>query len=523
MNETINETKIMKEYPVLAIASMLYAVFYTACLYQNHSGITFPIFTAGTVYYFYFCFKHLNVKMKRDSVLYLVSIELLGISTCLTGDYRIIAMNKIAIFLLVISFLLHSCCEDGKWGFSKYVGAVITTVIMAFGCIGRPVTDMLIYWKNQEKKKADSKKSSVKYIVLGILISIPLVIVIMLLLVNADAIFANCIKTVFGSVTVGETFFHMIKIIVLTVVVFFCSYMLVSYLNQRTIAEEVKDKATGEPVIAITISAVLSAIYVIFSGIQIVYLFIGGATGVLSLPKGITYSMYARTGFFQLLFVCMLNLAIVLIGIYRFQESRLLKIFLCILTACTYVMIASSALRMVLYIQYQYLTFLRIFVLWTLFVITMLMTGVVISIVKKDFPLFRYSMIVMTVCYLMLSFSRPDYLIAKVNTDNMKKETQYEFFSKTLIYKDTGYLAYYLGSDAAPVLITDAALDEYVDYNNSSYDCNSFDYSSSPAKWRCIYISRIDEKVSDTGWRNWNLSRYIAKNEIGDFSKNIDK
>lgn len=525
MNENINETKVMKEYPVLAIASMLYAAFYTACLYQNHSGITFPLFTAGTMYYFYFCFKHLNVKMKRDSVLYLVGIELLGISTCLTGDYRIIAMNKIAIFLLVISFLLHSCYEDVKWGYSKYVGAVITTVVMAFGCIGRPVTDMLAYWKSQEKEKekADSQKSSVKYIVLGILISIPLVIVVMLLLVNADAIFANCFKTVFGSVTIGETFSHMIKIIVLTVVVFFFSYMLVVYLNQKTITEEVKDKATGEPVIAITISAVLSAIYLIFSGIQIMYLFIGGATGVLSLPKGITYSMYARTGFFQLLFVCMLNLAIVLIGIYRFQESRLLKIFLCILTACTYVMIASSALRMILYIQFQYLTFLRIFVLWTLFVIAMLMTGVVISIVKKDFPLFRYSMIVMTVCYLLLSFSRPDYLIAKVNTDNMKRETQYEFFSKTITYKDTGYLANYLSSDAAPVLITDAGLDEYADYNNSSYDYNSFDYSSSPTKWRCIYISRIDDNTSDTGWRNWNLSRYIAKSEIGNFSKNIGK
>ena len=517
MNENIKDMELIKRYPIFAIASILYAVFYTVCLYENHSGITFPLFTAGTIYYFYYCFKRLDVKLKKDSVVYMVGIELFGISTCLTGDSFLIFMNKVAIFLLLISFLLHSCYEDGKWGFSKYTGAFFTTIVMAFGCIARPVTDMQAYRKSQGKEDDTAARTKLKYIMLGVAISIPLVIVVMFLLVDADAIFADCFEAVFGNVTLGETFYHVITIALMIAIIFLFSYMLVAYLNQKTIREEVKDKATGEPIIAITISTVLAVIYLIFSAIQIVYLFIGGATGVFSLPKGITYSMYAREGFFQLVFVCLLNLVIVLIGVYRFRESRLLKIMLCILTACTYVMIASSALRMILYIQYQYLTFLRIFVLWLLFVITLLMTGVLISIWKKDFPLFRYSMIVIGVCYLLLSFSRPDYWIAKVDTDNMKKETQYEFFSKATPYKDTDYLSDFMSSDAAPVLITDAALEQYPDY--VMYDTGLYEQGKDPVKWRCFYIRRMDEKVADTGWRNWNLSRFIAKNMIGDYAR----
>lgn len=47
--------------------------------------------------------------------------------------------------------------------------------------------------------------------------------------------------------------------------------------------------------------------------IQIVYLF--GEWGTL--PGNYTYASYARKGFFQLVFVCLINLALVLVMIYR--------------------------------------------------------------------------------------------------------------------------------------------------------------------------------------------------------------
>ncbi|MFR8843778.1 MAG: DUF4153 domain-containing protein [Waltera sp.] len=70
---------------------------------------------------------------------------------------------------------------------------------------------------------------------------------------------------------------------------------------------------------------------------------------------------------------------------------------------------------MIIYIRYYYLTFLRIFVLWMLAVLFVMFIGVLINIYRESFPLFRYGVVMVTVLYLALSFSHPDYIIARVN------------------------------------------------------------------------------------------------------------
>ena len=160
---------------------------------------------------------------------------------------------------------------------------------------------------------------------------------------------------------------------------------MITVLQEKDINEKVKDCKQLPPIIAIMSTFVITIIYVLFSYIQITYLF--GEKGIL--PEGFTYAEYAREGFFQLLFVCILNLMIVLVGINLFKESKLLKTILCVISLCTFVMIASSAYRMILYIRFYYLTFLRIFVLWALVVIALLMIGIIVQIFKNNFPLFR--------------------------------------------------------------------------------------------------------------------------------------
>lgn len=519
-------------YPKFALLTLGYAFFYTLCLYQNGSGITFPIFTAGTLIYFYGCFQWLGIAFKRNSFLYLAAIELLGISTFLTGDQRIITLNKLGIFLLLICFLLHTVYEDKQWDFSKYTGAFFTTIFMSLFYIGKPVSDGIAYRRLQNVQEDKKKNGQIKYILLGLAICIPLVLLVLLLLAGADAVFADFFVRMFSADSVISMIWNAIKIVLLTGTVFFAAYMLVAYLNHREIKEEVGKRVCYEPAVAITVALALSVIYVFFCWIQIRYLFVGGAFGQLALPKGMSYSQYARSGFFQLLFVCILNLVIVLLGMYRFRESKLLKALLCVITGCTYIMTASSALRMILYIQYKYLTFLRIFVLWSLAVIALLFVGVLLSIIKKEFPLFRYSVVVVTCAYLLLSFARPDYWIAKVNTENMEKENQYEFFRHTPVYDDVEFLAKELGSDAAPVIMSEESLKAYKSWDAEDYLEKSgeldwfygrsyayYDYEEEEKQkkeyfgenWRSIYIYRMDGLTKDMGIRNFNLSKYLAR------------
>ncbi len=188
----------------------------------------------------------------------------------------------------------------------------------------------------------------------------------------------------------------------------------------------------------------LSIVYLMFSMIQILYLFIGN----MQLPAGYTYSAYARQGFFQLLAVCILNLIIVLLCLSLFKDNMILKIILTVISGCTFIMILSSALRMFMYIEMYNLTFLRIFVLWALAVIFLLMTGVTVYIYFQRFPLFFYSVAVTTVFYIGFSFAHPDYWIASYN------------LGPSHVYQQDGDMRYSyrylagLSADAAPIILS---------------------------------------------------------------------
>ncbi|MBQ7918512.1 MAG: hypothetical protein IJ324_01025, partial [Lachnospiraceae bacterium] len=80
----IKEEKIpiMKEkFGVFGAATFLYAVLYVFCMYQNKSGITYPFFVAGSLYYFYYSFGRLGLTWKKGNLFYLISIALLAVAT----------------------------------------------------------------------------------------------------------------------------------------------------------------------------------------------------------------------------------------------------------------------------------------------------------------------------------------------------------------------------------------------------------------------------------------------------------
>ncbi|MCQ5134549.1 DUF4153 domain-containing protein, partial [Coprococcus eutactus] len=69
--------------------------------------------------------------------------------------------------------------------------------------------------------------------------------------------------------------------------------------GRRDLGANAPKEGSYEPVIGISITVVLTAFYLIFAVVQIVYLFMNSA----GLPDYMTYAEYARRGFFQLLFV----------------------------------------------------------------------------------------------------------------------------------------------------------------------------------------------------------------------------
>ena len=492
--DTLYDKKIKENFHIFGVASILYALLYAFCMYRNNSGITYMLFVAGGVGLILFCLKKLDMTLKKGSWFYIASMMLLSISTFCTDDGIIIWFNKTGVFLLTISFLLGLMYDTKQWNLGKYLGSIIKVCFMSIGELARPVADAIWYCKN----KLDKKNSKYLYVLLGFAITVPFFIIVFLLLTSADAVFRDLADKTLKGLDVGDVF----VIILMILFMFFASYCLLTQLSKKTMKEEVKDSRKWEPLVGIPVASILSLLYLVFSVIQIVYLFLGN----MKLPEGYTYAEYAREGFFQLLAVSILNLIVVLVGLYYFKPSKVLKAVLAIMSLCTFIMIASSALRMIIYIQYYYLTFLRILVLWSLVVLFLIFAGVIAYIVKESFPLFRYSMIVVTCLYICLSFAHPDYWIAKVNVEG-SKETRSEFF-KGDAYDDYYFLTT-LSTDAAPVLL------EWVE--EEGYDLNYYNtYKEEPVSNEYegikgyLYLRRLDERVGDIGVRKFNVSRYMA-------------
>ncbi len=533
------ETRRMKEnYAFLVRAALLYGIFYAFCMYRNGSGVTFPFFVAASLGFFCFSMAKVGVcggegrtgegvlGLKKGSLFYIVTMLLLGISTFCTDDGTIIFFNKLGVFLLLMSFLLKQYFDTSKWKLGKYLGSICLLVGASAGELGRPFSDGAAYNKIREKR--EDRRGW--YIALGLLVGVPLLLVVLLLLASADAVFGQMTARLLESISFWGIFNIMFRILL----VFFGAYALTAYLCKKSIREEVTDMRRGEPVLAITVTGLLTVLYLFFSVIQIVGLFLGK----LQLPEGYTYAMYARQGFFQLLAVSLLNLIIVLCCMSFFRESKVLKIILTVMSLCTFIMIASSFMRMIMYIRYYYLTYMRILVLWGLVLLAVLFVGVVANIFRTSFPLFRYSMAAVAVLYLALSFGHPDYIVARVNVANaphgemllqqedkgqtaqdLEKSSSGGFFLAPEPYKDYDYLRT-LSADAAPALVP--YLRELGYHMEAFYEEDAVDYASDTGAWESGYgrshvsrfgyywMSKLQRSLKNFGIRTYNVSRHLA-------------
>lgn len=483
-------TKSMRsQFSFFGFASMVYALFYALCLYKNAAGITYPFFVAGTLCYFFSSMKRLGVPYKKGSFLYVISIFLLGISNCCTNSGPLLRMNKLGIFFLTFVLILHTVYHDKNWNFPKYLGAILRTMGSAVTCIFSPFTDGVAFMRNKKQTVNIDKKYSQMLIsiLIGIAVAIPLITFMVVLLCSADVVFQNLISSFFTweiSFAAAEDIF---KIGMLIAFVFIASYALLSALCKKSVPEEVEEKKVLEPVIGIVVTGMLTLVYLLFSMIQILYLFIGN----MKLPEGYTYAKYARQGFFELLVVCVMNLVIVLFCLHFFKENPVLKWILTVICGCTFIMILSSALRMIMYIAQYNLTFLRLFVLWSLAVIFLLMAGVVVYIYVQKFPLFFYSVVVVTVLYIGLSFAHPDYWIAKYNLEIGMEEGR---------GSDTEYLLR-LSADAAPVLLSEEHAEKIA--GNYLYLSEAYERK----------IRRASEEMHT---RNFNFSVFTASSYLRD-------
>lgn len=483
-------------FAAIGWATLIYALVFGVCLYRNLTGIMTVVIAFATVVYIRYCSVRLqaggktvagvrygDIAKSKKLYPYYIGIVLLGISVCCTTDTFIINVDYLGIFLLVLCALLRIFCDDHAWGFGKSIAAMLEMTFSPILYIDRSCRDYAAMKKTEERRK----NGTVKYVIIGALIAIPVLFVVVFLLASADAVFFHVVNDLVGDIHISG---DIILFPLFVLCVFVYVYGLAVKMSTGNIDNNIKDRRTREPVIGITFTGILTFVYLVFSVIQIMYLFASD----MMLPDGYSYARYARQGFFQLLFVAFLNLLIVLFSLNVFRKHRVLNIVLTVMSACTYIMIASSAVRMIMYIKEYDLTYLRILVLLALLMIAVEMAGVVISIYRDKFPTVRYTVFAVGIIWIAFSFCRPGHIIAKYNISRMEVCSVAE--------EDLRYLVS-LGDDAAPALYQLAVtVDE--DEKLLPEDSETADILSE-------YFGDIrDEWKENDNIRGFNFARYQA-------------
>lgn len=491
-----NETRNMR-FEFFGVGSIIIACIYTFCMYKNTAGITAPLIVASITIFLLLCLKEFNIKVRKDTRFYLVGANLLGISICMTASPYINLFSKVGILLLFFIFMISHFYEEKEWSFWDYLKVGLLTFSDMLLSMNRPVGDWI---RNEKGNKRKNGKG--KYILLGILIAIPLVICILLLLVSADPLFAEVFKTTNASTVIR----NLPGIIILTIFVYFLCYTFLCAVAQKTRMKVVLEKDGADPIIGITFTGIISVIYLVFSAIQVIGLFMGK----MKLPESYTYAKYAREGFFQLLAVCIINIIMVLICIRVFKKSNILKTILVVISVCTYIMTASSAYRMIMYVQAYKLTVLRVFVLWALAVIALMMFGVIATIFEKRFPLFRYTVGLVMIFYICLAFGRPDYMIAKYNIKAMKEDANDQNainadIEESIYYGDYRYLTR-LSADCVPAIVS--AIEDGT-FTLSTVKSDEVLYTDI-----FYYLDDINTDCDKMNFRTFNFSKNTAKQSL---------
>ncbi|MCX7921590.1 MAG: DUF4173 domain-containing protein [Clostridia bacterium] len=489
---------LKRENIYMLLGSILLGLVFDFLFYGKPFGVSYPIFTV--VFYVVLFFNARGrISIKFDFGWFLI-IPILALSLVysLFSSEVFSVLNFLAIpMLLIIQTILITKTNKHSWFVLRFLEDIIwASLINTLSNILKPFRIISLI----TKFRVDSgKNATLKKVLIGLVISIPLLLVITILLASADQVFANLVgdlPDVFTNIGLGEVIAHTILILVITVFSFGYIFGLLNPIQRYdnpSHQKQGRDVRILDNVIIITILSLINIIYVVFVMIQFSYLF-GGA----SLPDGFTYSEYARRGFFELNLVTLINFSILLSSINFTKKgsaavNRAMQILHSLVVANTLIMLLSAHLRMALYEEAYGYTHLRILThafmafLFVLFIVTL------IKIWNEKISLLKAYIVIAVISYVIINYANVDVIIAKNNIERYYKTQQI----------DAAYLSS-LSYDAVPELtrlLNDKNKGVAAQIENGLY----------------LKKEKLDEEKS---WQSFNYSKYRAKKELDKYKLN---
>jgi len=362
--------------------------------------------------------------------------------------------------------------KDTSFAFIRNIASMVFKAIIWF-----PVP---LKWGMNTKAES---VSTMKRVIKGIALSVPVLVFLILMLSRADMIFSQAVALFskrFFSFFNANAFLRIIWGLVAGLYVFGVIYCITVDKNHKVYSSESKAKTGDCIIINILLSSVLF-VYTLFVAIQFRYLF----AAPNNLPGNLNFVEYARRGFFELLFLTFINITLILIsvGLTKAQTGRGARVtkYMCLyLCSVTVVLLVSSFYRMWLYSSDDGLTRLRTLVFGFLF---FELIGLVITffyIAKPKFNIVLVYCVIGLCYYMMLNLVPVDRIVAYEQVNR--------YFASEGQRGGIHYVVS-LSADAAP------EVSRLLHSNNQQ----THEYAES-------FFSLHYAEHSRASWRQWNLS-----------------
>lgn len=248
----------------------------------------------------------------------------------------------------------------------------------------------------------------------GLLISVPLLVLVISLLIRADAAFDGLLQLL-PDWDLAEILISLI----------FGTLLAGYFYTRGTALHHTPKDATPihsrRGISSLTVNTVLvmiSLVYAAYLVSQLAY-FSGGFAGVL--PEGFTAAEYARRGFFEMAWLCAINLAIMALGVGLVAKEQAAPRFtrcLCLFIGLvTLFLVASASAKMFLYIASYGLTRLRLLTQVIIFFLGITTVAVCLWLFVPKLAYMRIVVVTALVIGAAVSWADVDTVVARHNVN----------------------------------------------------------------------------------------------------------
>ncbi len=352
-----------------------------------------------------------------------------------------------------------------------------------------------------EGRKTQRRDGRTLTIVLGTCGAVALVSFLIPVLVSADALFAASLERLswnvqFRLLHFGDLFQRLFWALIFTPFVFSLLYAM-AHPKLLCPAEEKKGFQADALGFVLALAAV-DGLYLAFLAVQSAGLF-GGPEYVESL--GVSYAAWARSGFFQMVGVTVLNLSLTLASLCLARREgrvwRALRGLCALLAGESLVLLASAAWRMTLYVSAYGLSFKRLLTYWGMLMMALFLLAGLWKAVRPDFRFCKWAFPVALAGWLVINCVPVDYLVARNQVDR--------YLGGESSAVSVNYLADSLSFDTLSQLVRldgKKPVARYDGYGNGETLEELLERKQSQAAAQC------------SNWRTWSLSACLAAGRV---------